>query len=246
MIVLRSLLYCAWFYGISIGMVLGGQILSWFQPGRIIWYARLWSRILLAGLPLCGVRYIVTGRENLPKDGPMLIASMHQSAFDTLLWFQLLPACRYVVKIELMKIPLFGRLCRLSGQVGVDRAGGAATMRGLLREGGRVLAEGHQLVIFPEGTRVRRGEVRALQPGIAALASRAKLPVIPVVTNSNECWSRGPLGMRPGVIRIDIRPPLPAGLPRDELMQRLQTVFDTGRIALRSPGSPVDKSVHPA
>ncbi len=244
MIPIRSILFSVYFYAVSFFMVIGGQILSWFAPGLIIAYARLWSRVVLAGLPIAGVRFELTGRENLPASGAMLIASMHQSAFDTLLWFDLLPACRYVVKMELMTLPLFGRLARLSGQVGVDRTGGASTMRSLLREGGRVLAEGNQLVIFPEGTRVQPGEVVPLQPGVAALANRSKVPVIPVVTDSNRCWRRGPLGMRPGTIRIDIRAPLPQGLPRDVLMARLQAEYDLGTAELDAQRRAVDKSVH--
>lgn len=241
---IRSLLYSAWFYSVCTSMVLLGQLVTlmpkrWMKP-----YARCWSRVVLAGLPLCGVRVVVTGRENLSAGGPMLIASMHQSAFDTLLWWNMVDDCRYVVKAELMNIPLFGRLARLSGQIAVDRSGGAATMRGLLREGGKALAEGAQVVIFPEGTRVRAGEVAPLQPGIAALANRSGAIVIPVVTDSGYCWSRGLLGMRAGVIHVDIRPPLPAGLSREQMMQELDTVFKTGAAALNNVHRPVDNSVY--
>jgi 1-acyl-sn-glycerol-3-phosphate acyltransferase len=244
MIPIRSVLFSIYFYVVSFVMVIGGQVLSWFAPDRIIPYARLWSRVILAGLPIVGVRFELTGRENLPPGGPMLIASMHQSAFDTLLWFDMLPACRYVVKQELMTLPLFGRLARLSGQVGVDRTGGASTMRSLLREGGRVLSEGNQLVIFPEGTRVQPGQRVPLQPGVAALAKISKVPVIPVVTDSNRCWRRGLLAMHPGTIHIAICPPLPQDLPRDALMARLQAEFDAGAALLDAARGAVDKSVH--
>ena len=82
-----------------------------------------------------------------------LIASRHQSAFDTIVWLTLVPRCCYVLKQELLRIPLFGPLMPLAGMIAVDRDGGAAALRGLLREGERAVREGRQIVIFPEGTR---------------------------------------------------------------------------------------------
>lgn len=243
MTVLRSLLFSIWFFAVSFVLSVIGQVLAETRPQNLIAFARLWSRVVMTGLPICGIRLEVTGEENIPKDGPALIASMHQSAFDTLLWFNLVDRCRYVVKIELTRIPIFGRLVRLSGQVAVDRAGGGATLRGLLREGGATLAAGNQLVIFPEGTRAAPGKVSALQPGIAALARHSGLPVIPVVTDSGHCWGRGALAKRPGTIHVAILPPIETGLPRDVLMARLQAAFEEGFAALGTTGRPVDKSV---
>jgi 1-acyl-sn-glycerol-3-phosphate acyltransferase len=225
---------------VSTGFVLYGTFL---KPERLPAYGVWWSRALLAGLHICRIRLEITGLEHLPKSGPMLIAPMHQSAFDTLIWLQLLPFCRYIVKAELLKIPLFGILASRSGQIGVDRSGGAATMRGLLRDGGAALDAGGQVVIFPEGTRVRPGEVVALQPGVAALASYSKLGVIPVLTDSGMCWGRGTWAKRPGVIHINILPMLPAGLKRPELMARLTGLFEAEAAAQRARMA-VDKSVH--
>jgi 1-acyl-sn-glycerol-3-phosphate acyltransferase len=81
---------------------------------------------------------------------------------------------------------------------------------------------GRQIVIFPEGTRAEPGAVLPLQPGVAALAAQTGLPVIPVVTDSGLHWGRRSFRKQPGTIRIVIRPPLPAGLRRDELMRRLR------------------------
>lgn len=241
---LRSFLFSVWFYAVSFVMVLSGQVLSLFAPGLLKPWARYWSQLILFGMPICGIRHVLTGQENLPKDGPMLIASMHQSAFDTLLWFSMVPYARYVVKIELTQIPLFGRLAKLSGQIGVDRSGGATTMRMLLRKGSDALSAGTQVIIFPEGTRVPQGERVPLQPGIAALAKVSQLPVIPVATDSGWCWRRGVFAKRPGVIHTTILPAIEAGLPRDELMRRLQAAFDDGRAAFETPLGGVDNSVH--
>lgn len=251
-----SVLFAIWFYTVSIVLVLLGQPLALVAPSALPWYGRLWARMTMLSMQVCGMKWSVTGLENLPASGPMLIASMHQSTFDTLLWFRLVPRVRYIVKAELMRIPLFGWLARLTGQIGVDRGGGSATMRTLLHDGGAALAAGHQVVIFPEGTRSPPGTILPLHPGVAALAKRSGLGVIPVVTDSGWCWSKGLFGKSPGIIHVKIMTPLPAGLPRPALMQALADAFDAGTASLNAqyhngphhndPHHPVDKSVNAA
>lgn len=237
---IRSGLFSLYFFVVSTSMVIYGMFL---RAERLPAFAIVWSRMLLKGLRICGISVEITGRENLPQSGALLIAPMHQSAFDTLIWLQLLPYCRYIVKAELLRIPLFGVLASRSGQIGVDRSGGAATMRGLLRDGGTALAEGSQVVIFPEGTRAPVGVSVPLQPGVAALASHGKVGVIPVLTDSGFCWGRGIWVKQPGVIHINILPMVPAGTRRPELMARLTALFDTEIVAQRARWG-VDKSVH--
>jgi 1-acyl-sn-glycerol-3-phosphate acyltransferase len=234
MTLLRSALFNVWFYGVTTVFCLGAPIivLRLRLQGRIRGrhvagvYARAWARTALAGLrPLAGIAWRVEG--TLPESGPVLLAAQHQSAFETVLWAALLPRFCYVVKRELMEVPLFGTLLRASGMIPVDRTAGMSAMRGLLRDGTRAVAEDRQIVIFPEGTRVAPGVRAPLHPGVAALATRTGLPVIPVVTDSGRCWSRS-FRKRPGTIRVQILPALPAGLPRDELLRRLDTAFAAG------------------
>jgi 1-acyl-sn-glycerol-3-phosphate acyltransferase len=134
----------------------------------------------------------------------------------------LLPRCCYVVKQELLSIPLFGKLIIGSRMIAIDRTAGSAALRALLREGDRAAREARQIVIFPEGTRSEPGSVRELQPGVAALAARTKLPVIPVATDSGRCWGRRAFRKRPGVIRIVVGEPIPPTLERQELMLSLR------------------------
>ena len=236
MIWLRSAAFNLWFYGVTVVFALATLVV---RPGPAAWsrtLSRLWARAVLSGLrPLCGIAVEVTGREHLPAHGPALVASQHQSAFDTIIWFLLTPTPAYVLKQELTRIPLYGGMCRKLGMIVVDRDAGASAIRGLLRDADRAMAEGRQIVIFPEGTRAAPGAVLPLQPGIAALAARTGLPVIPVVTDSGSCWGRRAWRRRPGTIRVAILPPLPPGLPRAELMARLA--------ALYAAPIPVDNSV---
>ncbi len=226
---LRSAAFNLWFFGLTFVMCLFVP-LAWAGGERaVLRYARIWVRLVLAGLRvLCGITWQVTGIEHLPHDGPALIAAMHQSAFDALVWAVLAPRFAYVLKRELTRIPLFGPTLLRGGMIAIDRRAGPAAMRELLRAADHALATRRQVVIFPEGTRAAPGERLPLQPGIAALAARMKLPVIPVVTDSGEHWGRRAFRKRPGVIRIAILPPLPAGLRRDELLARLAAVFSTG------------------
>jgi 1-acyl-sn-glycerol-3-phosphate acyltransferase len=199
--------------------------------------AKLWARIMLwAARVICGIRLEVAGLQWLHGDRAMLIASNHQSAFDTIVWLTLMPRCCYVLKRELLRIPLFGALLPLGGMIAVDRSGGAAALRHLLREGERAVREGRQIVIFPEGTRGAPGSELPLQPGVAALAGRIRLPVVPVVTDSGLCWGRRAFQKRPGTIHIRVMEAVPPGTARAELMRRLE-------IALRQDAHPVEKSV---
>lgn len=241
MIWLRSAVFNAWFYGLTVLLALASPLVRAFAPSRTVAYARVWIRLVLGGLrPICGITWQVTGREHLPPDGPALIASMHQSAFDALVWALLAPRFTYVLKRELTRIPLFGAMLLQTGMIAVDREAGAAAVRDLMRAADAAVAGRRQIVIFPEGTRVAPGVRAKLQPGVAALAARTRLPVIPVVTNSGRHWGRRAFRKQPGVIRVAILPPIEAGLKREALMARLAECLAEGAARLDEP---VDNSV---
>jgi 1-acyl-sn-glycerol-3-phosphate acyltransferase len=222
MILVRSALFNLLFFGGTLILTLAGMVLRLVARRRVLGLAMLWARCMLWGARvICGIRLEVTGRRFLPSAGPALIASRHQSAFDTMVWLTLLPSCCYVLKQDLMRIPMFGMLIRDAGMIAIDRAGGAGALRHLLREADRAVREGRQIVIFPEGTRGEPGGVLPLQPGVAALAARTGLPVIPVITDSGHCWGRRAFSKRPGVVHIQVLPPIPAGEPREVLMREL-------------------------
>lgn len=201
---------------------------------------RLWARLVVAALRvICGIRLRVTGTEHLPAPGmPALIAAKHQSAFDTIIWFALVPDVAYVLKRELLHIPVYGWLARKTRMIAVDRDAGAQAMRHLIRSGRERAAEGRQIVIFPEGTRAAPGQRIAYQPGIAALAAATALPVIPAATDSGLCWGRRAFRKQPGVITLSILRPLPAGLARPVLMRDLEAVIEeeTARLVASARG----------
>lgn len=250
MLLLRSTLFNAWFYGATALFALGGVVLRIAGPlapaGWPETLVRRWGKTVLAGMwPLCRMRYVVTGWENMPA-GPAVVASMHQSAFDTLVWLLLLRNPAYVLKRELTRIPVFGPMCARVGMIAVDREAGASAIRELLRGADRAVAQGRSIVIFPEGTRVAPRVRAPLHPGVAAVAVRTGLPVVPVATDSGLCWGRRAFRKRAGTIHIVIRPALPAGLKRGELMTALEAEFEQGAAALGIPlagAGHVDNSV---
>ncbi len=237
LILLRSALFNVFFFGVTALLGLLGVFVRWTVPDRTLALAQLWSRTVLAGASaICGITVRVTGP--LPT-GAALIASQHQSAFDTLIWVKLMPKVSYVFKAELARIPLFGPMLVASGQIPLDRAATLASVRGLLRAAERAKADGRQIVIFPEGTRVALGSDPPIRGGVALIAARTGLPVIPVATDSGRYWGRRAFRKRPGCVRIHIGEPIPPDLPQAELVAALKQRWRAAGLA----GTPVGNSV---
>ena len=236
MIWLRSAVFNVWFMGATAAYGSAGLLLRAFAPHRALPLAQAWAGAVLAGARvICGIRAVVSGQEHLPE-GAALIASQHQSAFDTIVWLRLVPRASYVYKAELGRIPLFGPLLRPAGQIELDRGAGFAAVRNLLRQVDRAVADGRQIVMFPEGTRVRHGTEAAILPGISAVSARARLPIIPVATDSGRLWGRRAFIKRPGAVHIAIGPPIPAGLGQAATLDALKAAWAEASGCMRSCG----------
>jgi len=211
-------------------------VVSILAPGQVMAWARFWARMEVGALRvICGIRPRVSGWENLPP-APVLIASRHESTFDVLFWIAMLPSACFVVKRELAELPLLGRCILAAGMIAVDREAGGAAMRALLRGGDRAKAEGRHIVIFPEGTRTDPDDHPPLQPGVAALASRTGLRVVPVMTDSGQLWGRRAFRKRPGTIPVAIQPPLALNCGREAVIDALRAAFDGGKLVDNSVG----------
>lgn len=233
MLVFRSLMFNLFFFGFGAGyLILGVPLL--LGPRRFQRRAMRWMAQGLVWLmaKTVGVTVRVTGREHLPVEGAALVAAKHQSAFDTVIWFTLVPDVAYVMKKELFSLPFYGWFARRAPMIGVDRAAGGKAMRQMLREAQQVIRDDRQIVIFPEGTRTSPGQRVPYQPGIVALASTLKLPVIPAATNSGEFWGRRNFLKRPGVLEVRVLPPL--RLPREELLEGLERVIEEEQLRMQA------------
>ena len=244
---LRAMAFVVWYYGVTLAFCLLGVPVRIFARHRALWVARSWVHTVLAGMPaVLGLRVVVTGLHHLPAAGAALIASQHQSEFDTLVWLKLTVLPSYVMKQELLRIPLFGALLVPAGMIPVDRQGGAAAMRKLLTETAAAAAAGRQIVIFPEGTRLPPGHRVEPQPGIAAIAAPTGLPVIPVATDSGRFWTRRLMGRRGGELHVAIGPPIPAHTPRRALLEAIEAFWrESERSGFEPVDNPVDGPVPP-
>ncbi|WP_291362502.1 lysophospholipid acyltransferase family protein [Acetobacter sp. UBA5411] len=223
--VIRSALFRIYIVVISVLMGWAAMPVRFFWPRYAMPYAKLWARFYLAGGRFwCGIHTHVEGLEKLPKDKPFIIASQHQSAFDTLVWMNLVSKPTYVMKEELLKVPFVGPMLKLTGMIPVQRAGGSKAMRGLLKETERAAADGRQMIIFPEGTRMAYGETVPLKPGIVAMARHTGLPVYPVATNSGLCWPNRGFLKRAGTISVVIGDPVQAK-GRGEMLQAIERAW---------------------
>lgn len=179
-----------------------------------------------------GLRYQVIGLENVPP-GAAVFASKHESVWDTAIYYLLDPDPAYIVKKELLKIPLYGWTLRKAGHIAIDRDGGMSALKQVVRETRGALADGRKVVIFPEGTRSSPSAVGRYQPGVAAIYNDVDCPVLPVALNSGSFWGRRRFVKRPGMITLKILPPMPIGLDRKNFMTELQERIESESRKLR-------------
>lgn len=167
-----------------------------------------WARMNLWALgQICGLRYEVRGQENIPADNGIVFAK-HQSAWETLALQCIFPAQVWVLKRELLWIPLFGWSLALLEPIALDRKAGRKAVVQLVRQGIERLQKGRWVVIFPEGTRVAPGKRGRYHMGGAVLAEKSGYPVVPMAHNAGEYWARRSLVKWPGTIRVVIGPPI--------------------------------------
>jgi 1-acyl-sn-glycerol-3-phosphate acyltransferase len=242
-LVVRSLTFLVAFYvNTALFLVLGSWLLlaprSWAMQGlRLHALASLWWLKII-----CGIRLEVRGREKLPA-GACLVASKHQSAWDT---FALIPVFRdpaMVMKAELGLIPLYGWFSHKFRHIFVKRDKGPSALKAMIRDGRERASDGREIVIFPEGTRRPPGAAPDYKPGFIALYEGLGLPCVPLALNSGLFWPRRSILRYPGTIVIEILDPIPAGLARAQARGLVQERIETacsGLIAeaLSAPNPP--------
>lgn len=204
--VIFSIGYAALTFVVSIVVI----AMFWLLPRqqRSFFYA-LWCRAVIAWARLsCGIRFEIHGQENIPER-PVVIVSNHQSTWETIFLYQLFAPVVPILKRELLKIPFWGWALRLQKPIAIDRSKPRESVRSLLSQGKERIESGMSVLVFPEGTRAEAGTVGKLSRGGAQLATSVEAPVIPVIHNAGDCWPRGSLLKRPGLVTVIIGEPIP-------------------------------------
>lgn len=168
----------------------------------------LWTHFNLWWLErCCGLHYQVEGTEHIPA-GNAIVMSKHQSAWETMALQRIFGPQVWVLKRELLWVPLFGWGLALLEPIAIDRKAGRKAVRQVVDQGIQRLRAGRWVVIFPEGTRVAPGERKRYGIGGALLAAQSGYPVVPVAHNAGEFWRRRSFIKYPGVIRVVIGAPI--------------------------------------
>lgn len=236
MIFLRSLAFNLYFFtGTAAALLFVGLPCLALKRRHAHAAARAWAAAMLWGLRvIVGLRHELRG-DRAALDQPCVLAVKHQSAWDTIVFLAIARDAAYVLKKELMAIPVYGWVARKLELIPVDRKSGASAMRAMLRQAKRAFAEGRQIVIFPQGTRVAPGERASYQPGTAALYAQVNAPVVPVALNSGLYWARRSFLKRPGTIVVEFLPAIEPGLGRAEFMRALEDRIESASERLARP-----------
>jgi len=223
----RSLLFSLLFYVTTALFVLLGSPLLFAPRSWAMAALRLHCRTELWLLKhIVGLDYEVRGLDKLPK-GPCLVASKHQSAWET---FALIPLFRdptLLMKRELFWIPFHGWFSYKFGMIPVDRDKGPTALRRMLHAAQERIASGREIILFPEGTRRQPGAPPEYKTGIVLLYNALKVPCVPVALNSGVFWPRRSWLRKPGKVVVEILDPIPPGLPKVEFLSRLEGAIET-------------------
>jgi 1-acyl-sn-glycerol-3-phosphate acyltransferase len=228
LIIARSLAFNALFYAnLLVHMIVALPTLALPYPvlrAFIRSYAR--SSLWLLRV-ICGITVSWRGKENIPQ-GSCIVACKHQSAWETFALYAVLEDPIYILKRELMWIPLFGWYTWKAGLIPVDRGAGMAALSRMTARAQRAITgpRARQLVIFPEGTRRAPGAEPSYKPGIAHLYARIGLPCVPAALNSGLFWPRRSLLRRPGTIVVEFLRPIAPGSDRTGFLTHLQDTIE--------------------
>lgn len=227
MLFLRSALFNVVFYINMIVLMIVAVPTLLMPRAALCAMVRAWSTTSLFWLRvICGTKVEFRGLERIPPGG-FLVASKHQSLWETFALFQIFDDPCFILKRELQWIPLFGWLTIKHRSVPVNRSGGSAALQEMNRLAGEQARTGRQIIIFPEGTRRAPGAEPAYKFGIAHMYDTMKSPCVPVALNSGLFWPRRKFLRYPGTIVVEVLEPIPPGLPKDVFFATMQERIET-------------------
>jgi 1-acyl-sn-glycerol-3-phosphate acyltransferase len=235
---LRSLFFTTFLFVSTFLYAIAVLLLCWLPGGRLYGVARSWSKTQMWMLAkTCGLRFRVEGVENIPP-GAHVSMWKHSSAWETIAQASIFPPQSWVLKQELMWIPLVGWAVRCLKPIAIDRKAGAMAVAQVIEQGKQRLQEGLWILIFPEGTRVSPGEKRKYGVSGALLASKVGCKVIPVAHNAGVFWPRRGWVKKPGTIEVAIGPAIDAtGREPRELNEQVRAWIENRITTMASSSS---------
>ncbi len=183
----------------------------------------------------CNVHYKVEGLDNIP-DEACIVMCKHQSAFETLALQLIFVPQVWILKRELLKIPIYGWGLASMQPIAIDRGSAIKSFRQIVAQGCQRLTEGLWVIIFPEGTRVAPGEKGTYLPGGGMLAVKSGANVVPVAHNAGHLWPRNSLIKRPGSITLVIGPVIePSNKSAKQITAEVENWIETAVSSLPDP-----------
>jgi 1-acyl-sn-glycerol-3-phosphate acyltransferase len=227
LIFLRSLIFNVLFYVFLVLWILFA-LPTFLMPRKAIlrvagWWAQ--SNILLMRL-ICGTKVEFRGVEKIPQ-GSLIIASKHQSLWETFALLQFFDQPLYILKRELKFIPFFGWYIMKAAMIDVERDAGGKALRDMVRRAGKAVRDGRQLIIFPEGTRRPVEAPPRYKHGVAQVYKDCGVACLPVALNSGLFWPRRTFMRYPGTLVVEFLDLLPPGLSRDEFIDRVRDSIES-------------------
>ncbi len=183
----------------------------------------------------CGVRYRIEGADNIPEQ-PGIVMCKHQSAWETLALQLLFVPQVWILKRELLKIPIYGWGLASMQPIAIDRSSAIKSFRQIVEQGCERLKDNLWVIIFPEGTRVAPGSKKKYLPGGGLLAEKSGAMITPVAHNAGHLWPRNSFIKKPGVITLVIGPVIdPNGKKASEITQEVEQWIEQTVAALPDP-----------
>jgi 1-acyl-sn-glycerol-3-phosphate acyltransferase len=235
-VVVRSVLFNVLFYVNLVGLLVVALVTLALPRRSVLKMAQFWGRVSVWLLRVvCGTKVEFRGLENLAP-GALIVASKHQSTWETFALLRLFDDFTFIVKRELMWIPIFGWCMWKGGMVPVDRGAGSQALTDMTTRAKKEIRSGRQLIIFPEGTRRPPGAEPRYKFGVAHLYAEVGVPCVPVALNSGLFWPRRALQRLPGTIIVEFLPAIAPGLDKDTFQRRLQNDIETATARLIAEG----------
>ena len=236
MLIARSLAFNILFY-LNLALHVIAAIPTFALPrGAFMILARSWGRTtnwLLAAVTNTKVEY--RGIEKIPR-GALLVASKHQSVWETAALLPLFDDPAYIFKRELMWIPIFGWYAWKTDMIPIDRDARGGALAGMIDRVRTELARGRQIIIFPEGTRTAPGAPPAYKQGVMRLYAACSASCLPIALNSGLFWPRRKFMRYPGTIRLEVLDPIPPGLDKEVFAARLEQAIESATARLIAEG----------